>query len=518
MGRSLYNRRNLSGYNADVDLLLATTDLGTIHGGVSWFQQETTGTAAYAVNTAVAVGRDVVLNGDFASDTIWSKGTGWTIAAGVANCDGSQVGASNLTQTTLTESNLEYEVTFTISNYVAGQVRPSLGGGAGTGTFRSADGTYVETLTATSPPALALVADADFEADIDDVSMTMLNIAANTNYPVAVALVDGDMEAADTSAWAEISVATLSKETGSPISGVRTLRVEAADGDFLAGGYQDVLTVGKFYRVVGKARGDGTNGYPRITTNSMTTALWTGTLSNSTQAFEVVFRADADDLVCTVGATAGPGTKYAEFDDIVVTELNPLNGDYTGVTLGQPGPAGLNAVAYDGSNDYVNIYSAVFNSLFDPSVGTAIVFAKVSGAGVWSDGINRRWLELYVDANNYVRLTKNAADVITMQYNAGGTLENSQPSDQPTDWFMLAITWNKANDRVRFYLNGDQVGVDSTGLGVWAGNLGETTTLIGASTTAPLTVWDGSIGPVTVLTGEATAAELLKLAEVGGVT
>ena len=30
----------------------------------------------------------LVTNGDFATDTDWTKGTGWTISGGTANCDG----------------------------------------------------------------------------------------------------------------------------------------------------------------------------------------------------------------------------------------------------------------------------------------------------------------------------------------------------------------------------------------------------------------------------------------------
>ena len=46
-------------------------------------------------------GAELVTNGDFATDTDWSKGTGWTISGGTANCDGSQTSGTQLTQTGL---------------------------------------------------------------------------------------------------------------------------------------------------------------------------------------------------------------------------------------------------------------------------------------------------------------------------------------------------------------------------------------------------------------------------------
>ena len=48
---------------------------------------------------------DRVTNGAFAADTDWTKGDGWSIAAGVANCDGSQTGGSNLYQSNVDQSN-----------------------------------------------------------------------------------------------------------------------------------------------------------------------------------------------------------------------------------------------------------------------------------------------------------------------------------------------------------------------------------------------------------------------------
>lgn len=122
-----------------------------------------------------------VTNGGFATDTDWTKGTGWTIAAGVASCDGSQAGNSDLEQTIsgLT-SGKTYSVTFTVSGYSAGTVRARLGGT--NGTLRSANGTYTESITASSAGTIAIRGDADFVGNIDDVSIAPLTANVELSY------------------------------------------------------------------------------------------------------------------------------------------------------------------------------------------------------------------------------------------------------------------------------------------------------------------------------------------------
>lgn len=71
--------------------------LGSGGSGLTW-TGATWAVAAGAVTNAPSVGADVVVNGAFAADTDWTKGSGWSIAAGKAE---KVVGAgdSNLTQT-----------------------------------------------------------------------------------------------------------------------------------------------------------------------------------------------------------------------------------------------------------------------------------------------------------------------------------------------------------------------------------------------------------------------------------
>jgi len=76
------------------------------------------------VETVELLGSDLVTNGDFATDTDWTKGTGTTISGGLANLDGS-AGAfvSALYQDIPLISGKTYKITFNISNFSSGSLR-----------------------------------------------------------------------------------------------------------------------------------------------------------------------------------------------------------------------------------------------------------------------------------------------------------------------------------------------------------------------------------------------------------
>jgi len=119
---------------------------------------------------------DRVTNGAFAADTDWTKGDGWTIAGGVADCDGSQTGPSSLQQLFADQANggivsgETYNTSFDITNYSAGQVRCRIGGA--NGTYRSANGTHTEVIECGSGENIQLQATVDFIGEIDNVVVT----------------------------------------------------------------------------------------------------------------------------------------------------------------------------------------------------------------------------------------------------------------------------------------------------------------------------------------------------------
>ena len=74
------------------------------------------------------LGPELVTNGDFATDSDWTKGDGWSISSGKAV-------ANNVTNNLLSQTsvsfiaNKTYKLVYTISDYVSGSVRPQLSGG-----------------------------------------------------------------------------------------------------------------------------------------------------------------------------------------------------------------------------------------------------------------------------------------------------------------------------------------------------------------------------------------------------
>ena len=124
----------------------------------------------YNIKPAGGLGNELVTNGNFATDSNWTKGAGWTISGGAAN--GSST-TGDLYQENVVESGKYYKVTFTISNYVSGSVRVELPNNAASGTERSANGTYTETILSAGTTVL-FDARTSFTGSIDNVSVVQL--------------------------------------------------------------------------------------------------------------------------------------------------------------------------------------------------------------------------------------------------------------------------------------------------------------------------------------------------------
>ena len=488
------------------------TSLVNANGGVYYPMQETANSVSLAVNPALATGRDIVINGDFATDTIWSKGTGWTISGNNATSDGSQVAASDLSQTIVgLEIGKSYEVVFTVT-VRAGTMRIFAGEGAGT--LRSTSDTYTETLIATSTnQSLRVQAGSTFEGDVDNITVKQTSIAASTAFPGSEELTDGNMEAAGVGDWTA-SGATLSKQTGTRTggSGSQVLRIVDDSGNPFAS--QTISsTAGKRYRITGWARGDGTNA-PNANFGGN---VWTGTSSTAWQYF--------DEETTVTGATTdlqlkslNTQDKFAEFDDVSVTLANPLNGDITGATINVSAGSKLKkAYTFDGSGDYSDIHSAEINSILDPTKGTLLVFGKMGVAGVWTDGATRDIVTLKSDGNNLIIFRKAVTNnQLQYRYKAEGTEEIILQTTSPTNFFQMAITWDTVANEFKAYNNGVQTGSTLTIAGTWVGNLGTGDTVIGDNSTGGGAPWSGDGCHALLLTEVLSEAVIAKSSKLGG--
>ena len=112
-----------------------------------------------------------VANGDFSTDTVWTKGAGWTIGSGVATATGAISTALSQNAPSLLIAGQSYNITYTITRSV-GTITPNIGSVAGVA--RSASGTYTETIVAGATQDISFTT-AGFTGTVDNVFVTLTN-------------------------------------------------------------------------------------------------------------------------------------------------------------------------------------------------------------------------------------------------------------------------------------------------------------------------------------------------------
>jgi hypothetical protein len=157
------------------------------------------------------------------------------------------------------------------------------------------------------------------------------------------------------------------------------------------------------------------------------------------------------------------------------------DGAYSAVTLNQStflndDPVGL----WDGVNDGVNLYTTSYRDAFNGGELTFSMWLKVADAGVWADGAVRVAVDHLVDGNNYFELYKSSTDnTFVFDYKAGGSLKRRTVTISDAGWNNFVLRVCKAEDLMRFYLNGIPQGADIASLGAWAGTLHSNRAVLG---------------------------------------
>ncbi len=115
-------------------------------------------------------GPELVTNGGFDTDTDWTKGTGWTIAGGVATKAAGTAAGLDQAETLIVGA--AYLLTFTVAR-TAGTLTPQfIGGATQVGVSVNASGSYSQVLVAvTGSATLRFQADAAFAGTLDTVSL-----------------------------------------------------------------------------------------------------------------------------------------------------------------------------------------------------------------------------------------------------------------------------------------------------------------------------------------------------------
>ena len=122
---------------------------------------------------------NLVTNHDFATDTDWTKPTGGTISGGLLNLSAVASG-QNTFQSTSIVIGQRYKITFTISNYVQGGVKPIIGSLGGLNSV-SSNGTFTRHGIASGNSTVYLQADGTTTLSVDNVivkeyAITPLNV------------------------------------------------------------------------------------------------------------------------------------------------------------------------------------------------------------------------------------------------------------------------------------------------------------------------------------------------------
>ena len=189
---------------------------------------------------------------------------------------------------------------------------------------------------------------------------------------------------------------------------------------------------------------------------------------------------------------------------------NGRNGTYTACTLAQPGIGdGRPAPAFDGVSSRINAFSTGLASAFNGAEGTALAWARVASAAVWSDGQNRRVLQINSDSQNAIIfwLYPSTPDIQLRFAGSNVSRTRLMAVGSRLTWIPLALTWSQTSGLVTFYADGAAVGAPAA-YPTWVGT--PTVAYIG-STQYVYQLWSGSIAHVALWNRALSDAEITAL-------
>ena len=442
----------------------------------------------YAVIPVPTEGANVVINGDFTTDSDWSKGTGWTISGGSANCDGSQTGTTSLTPSLdNVVNNVTYIVEYTISNYTSGSISIKLGN-TGYGAVRTANGTYTEEIKAlaTTFPRSQINANSSFTGSIDNVSVKEYT-AADMDVTRATAATRVDENGLVN--YAEI----IGSDLTSPLNFLSTWLEASVDSKT-----SNTFTVG------GSGRGMyfmlPENKTLKINVSGVTGSVELRYRTTTGGAGTVLGDFDTDLYLTTTNATTNiylraTGAGTVSFTDVSVKEVTRDNVpriDYSGCPHILAEPQRTNLVTY--SEDFTQwtksnaslintITSTVIspdgvsyaNKLYPIGSATSSYISQIIAGNCFSMFIKkgeRRWVLIYGGfANSNVWFDSENGVFGNVLSQATATVESFG-----NDWYRIKILWSQNSTQVRIYNTDSGTSTQSTGNGtdglyIWGAQL-----------------------------------------------
>lgn len=184
--------------------------------------------------------------------------------------------------------------------------------------------------------------------------------------------------------------------------------------------------------------------------------------------------ADRFRVLCQIERAAMVG--FWPMNEVAGTSAVDYSGNgrictYTGnYALGAAWVNGRTAVQFTAGA--INLYSALLAG-FNSAAGTIILDVQVP-AGVWGDATDRYILNILTSANSQIRVRRygSSNNGIYIEHLAGGVTKAIPVITRyETRPFQIAFTWSAAANQLIGYINGSQVAIPTTGLGVWGGAL-----------------------------------------------
>ena len=180
-------------------------------------------------------------------------------------------------------------------------------------------------------------------------------------------------------------------------------------------------------------------------------------------------------------------------------------------------PDGGKCAQFDGSASYINLYAA--QPAEPTAIGSISVWAATPDANI-SGTTKMQIIRLGVDNDNNLEIAfDTTAYRFNGSYEGGGTtdnvtsdlLYNVDGGPQYPEWHHFALTWDAANNKLKFYVDGLQQGSTQESLGTWTGAMASTTMVLGSSSTTAADVLNGYLARVgiwSVVLPDATIADL----------
>ena len=203
---------------------------------------------------------------------------------------------------------------------------------------------------------------------------------------------------------------------------------------------------------------------------------------------------------------------YYPLQSDAVDVVGGANGTPSNVTYNASGgPDGDGAAVFNGTSSSITLPHGTLDNTFDGAEFTLALWLQAASEGVWSDGTNRRFLDVTGDGVNYVFISKTSGNVIEYRRFANGTTENVNYSPSGTSPIHIAMTCSETADEIKYYINGAQIDSTDTTIGTW--NIATLSrVVIGALPSSQW--WSGEISHAALWTSALTPTQLLDLATV----